>query len=126
MNAITVLHTVSFATKPDSSANCTSVHASANPNHMVNHSVNATSATNVCIDSCDLKANFQSSSKTKCVNMQFKIDAGVDTNLLPLDLYHKLHPNGTAKSLQKDQVCINLPIMDLKYSTLVYAPSKCI
>ena len=34
--------------------------------------------------------------------MQFKADTGADTNLLPLDLYHKLHSNATAKSLQKD------------------------
>ena len=57
MNAITVVCNVSFATKPDSSANCTNIHNKANPNHMVNHSLNAASATNVCILSCDLKAN---------------------------------------------------------------------
>ena len=74
---------------------------------MVNHSVNATSATNVCINSCDLKANVQITSKTKCVNMQFKADIGMDTNLLPLDLYHKLQLNGTEKSLQMD-LCVHL------------------
>ena len=34
--------------------------------------------------------------------MQFRVDTGADTNLLPLDLYHKLNPNATAKSLHKD------------------------
>ena len=102
MNAITVVHTVSFATKPDSSANCTKVHVKANPSCMVNHSVNATSATNVSLDSCDLKANIQISNKTKCVKMQFKVDTGADTTLLPFDLYHKVHPNTTEKSLEKD------------------------
>ena len=84
------------------SANCTNVHVKANPNCMVNDSVNATSATNICINCCDLKVNVQISSKTKHVNMQFKVHTGADTNLLQLDLYHKLHPNATAKSLQKD------------------------
>ena len=37
MNAITVVHDVSYTTKPDSSANCTNVHVKANPNHMANH-----------------------------------------------------------------------------------------
>ena len=100
MNAITVSHDVSFATKPDSSANCTNMYVKANPNHVKNHSVNATSEPNVCIHSCDLKANVQISSKNRCVNMQFKVDTGVDTILLPLDLYHKLHTNAIAKLLQ--------------------------
>ena len=93
---------VSFATKPNSSTNCTKVHAKANQNHMANDSVNATSASNVCIDSSDLKANVQISNKTICVNMCFKVDTGLATNLLPLDLYYKFHLNTTAKSLQKD------------------------
>ena len=96
------MHDISFATKPDSSVNCTNVQVKANPNCMVNHNVTATSATNVCIDSCDLKVNIQISSKTKCINIQFKVDTGTDTNLLPLDLYHILHPNATAKSRQKN------------------------
>ena len=66
---------------------------------MVNHSVNVTSAINVCINSCDLKASVQISSQTKYVSMQFKEDTGADTNILPLDLYHKIHPNAAAKSL---------------------------
>ena len=102
MNTITVVCEVSFATKPDSSANCTNVHVIANPNHMVHHSVNATSATNVHNNSCYLKANVQISSKTKHVNIQLKVDTEADINLLPLDLYHKFHPNPTAKSLLKD------------------------
>ena len=100
---IAVVHDVSFVTNHDSSANCTNTHVKANPNCMVNHSVNATSAINVCIDSHDLKASVQISIKTKCVNMQFIVDTGADSNLLPLDLYHRLYPNVTAKSLQKDQ-----------------------
>ena len=91
-----------LATKSDARANCTNVHIKVNPNCMVNNRVNAIGATNVCIDGCDLKANVQISSKTKCVNMQFKVDTWADTNLLPLDLYHKLHPNAIAQSLQKD------------------------
>ena len=103
INAITVVCNISFATKPDSSAHCTNVHVKANPIHMVNHSVNATVATHVCINSGDLKTTVQNSSKTKCVNIKFKVDTGADTNLLPLDPpYHKLHHNATAKSLQKD------------------------
>ena len=102
MNTVTVVCDVSFVSKPDASANCTNVHVKANPNCMMNHSVNATSATNVCTSSYDLKANVQISRKTKCVNMQFKVDSGVDTNLLPLDLYHKLHPKARTKWLQKD------------------------
>ena len=102
MNALTVVHDVSLATKPDSSAICTNVHVKANLKDALNKSVNATSATNVCINSCDLKANVQISSKTKHVYMQFKVDTDMDTNLLPLDLYHKLHPNAMAISLQKD------------------------
>ena len=97
MNAITVVCNVSFATKPDSSVNCTNMHIKANPNCMVNHSVNITSATNVCINGCDLKAHVQISSKPKHVNMQFKVDTGADINLLPLDLYQKLHPNAIVK-----------------------------
>ena len=81
---------------------CVLMCMSKNPSCMVNHSVNATSDTSVCIDSCYLKTNVQISSKTKCVHVQFKVDTGADTYLLPLDLYHKLHPNATAKSLQKD------------------------
>ena len=65
MNASTVVHNVSFDVKPESSANYTTVHVKANQSHMVNHSVNATSATNVCIYSCDLKANIQTSSKNQ-------------------------------------------------------------
>ena len=97
MNAITVVCNVSFATKPDSSAYCTKVHVKANSDHMMNHNVAARSAINVCIDSCDLKASVQISRRTKHVNVQFKVDIGADTNLLPLDLYHKLHPNATMK-----------------------------
>ena len=51
MNAITVVCNIPIATKPDSGANCTKVYVKANPNHMVNHSANATSATSVCINS---------------------------------------------------------------------------
>ena len=101
-NAITVVHNVSFATKPNFSANCTNVYVKANSNHRMNHSINATRATNVCINSFDLKANVQISSKTKCVNVQFKVDTVSNTNLMPLDLYHKLHPNATGQSLQMD------------------------
>ena len=93
---------------------------------MVNHCVNATSATSVCIESCDLKANVQINSKTKCVNMQFKVDDGVDTNLLPF-----IFITNSTLILQKyhykrTQVYIYLPIMDPIYSTLVYALSKCV
>ena len=56
--------------------------------------------------------------------MQFEADTGADTNLLSLDLYHKLYPNATVKALQRTQVCISLPIIDTKYSTLVYAHAK--
>ena len=98
MNAITVLHNVSFATRPDSSENYTNVHIKPNPSHMVKYSVNATGATNVCINSFHLKANVLISSKTKYVSMQCKVNTGADTILLPLDLYQKLHPNATAKS----------------------------
>ena len=98
MNAITVVHNVSFASKPDSSADCTNMHVKANPNHVMNHSVNATSATNVCMDSCDLKANVEISSKTKYVNMQFKADIGGYCHWI----LSQTQPNATAKSLQKD------------------------
>ena len=58
--------------------------------------------------------------------MQFKVDTGPDTNLLPLDLYNKLLPSAKANHYKKTQVCIYLPIMDLKYITLAYVTSKCI
>ena len=102
------MHNVSFATKPDSSANCPNVHIKANPSHMVNHSVNATSATNVCINSCDFKTNVQISSKTKCVNMHFKVDAGEDTHLLPLDIYHKLLPLWYGKITTEGPKCASI------------------
>ena len=76
MNTIPVVHNVSFATKPDTSMNFTNVHVKVNQNCMVNHSVNTPSATNVCINSCDLKSNVQVSSKIKCISMQFKVDMG--------------------------------------------------
>ena len=72
MNAITVVCGVSFATKLDSRANCTKMHFEVNPNHMMNHSVNASSATNVCINSCDLKANVQSAAKPNMLTCNSK------------------------------------------------------
>ena len=93
---------------------------------MVNHSVNATSATNVCMSSCYLKANVQISSKTKHFNMQFKVDTRADTNLLPLDLYHKLHPNVMAKSLQKDPSVHVFAYNGSKMQYFGICPCKCI
>ena len=56
--------------------------------------------------------------------MQFKVDTGADTNLLPLDLYHKVHPNVTAKLLKKDLLIHLFSYNDFENQALVYAPSK--